>query len=301
MNSEIIIKQNIEKVLKNFDNQPLREAATTLLNTLGYYSKRVGNDDIDSDRFDRLTAAALETANPTDKLCIDDWQSFFQIMQVRDNEINEQITRQPSLFESSAIDEALMTSYMFVAMRLTGDSYTRTQLAHITRFININITQDKQARRPIMVIFRYGGVLTLAIINRRAHNLDPSKQVLEKVTLIKDINLKQPKRAHIDIVSELDLQRLAENEGVRNFDTLHKAWETTLNTEALNRQFYRDLEEWYDWAKAECTFPDSANDMQVIRMITRLLFIWFLKEKGLIPSNLLTCDAAPPPHFTNDK
>ena len=91
MNSEITIRQNIENVLKNLDKRPLREAATTLLNTLGYYSKRVGNDDIDSDRFDRLTAAALETANPTDKLRIDDWQSFFQIMQVADEEINQQI------------------------------------------------------------------------------------------------------------------------------------------------------------------------------------------------------------------
>ena len=40
MNSEII-KKNIEKALNNFDNQPLREAATNLLNTLGYYSNLV--------------------------------------------------------------------------------------------------------------------------------------------------------------------------------------------------------------------------------------------------------------------
>ena len=50
MNSDIITKQNIENALKNFDNQPLRAAATTLLNTLGYYSKRVGNDEIDKEQ-----------------------------------------------------------------------------------------------------------------------------------------------------------------------------------------------------------------------------------------------------------
>ena len=279
MNS-VTIRRNIEAILRNFDQQPIREAATTFLNTLGYHSRRVGNDGIDNDRFERLVGTALETANPSQRLSIDDWQVFHILLQVADDEINEQITGHGSLFESSEIDDALMSSYMFVAVQLAGDSYTRTQLSHITRFIN------RQIRQPIMVIFRYGDVLTLAIINRRQHRRDPSKQVLEKVTLIKDINLNQPKRAHIDIVSELDLQRLAENEGVRNFDTLHKAWEIILNTEALNRQFYRDLEEWYDWAKAECTFPDSANDMQVIRMITRLLFIWFLKEKGLVPDDL---------------
>ena len=292
MNSETI-RHNIEANLQNFDQHPLREAATTFLNTLGYYSKLVGNDGIDNDRFERLIETALETANPSQRLRIDDWQSFYQILQVTDNEINEQITGQPPLFESSAIDEALMTSYMFVAMRLAGDSYTRTQLADITRFININITQDKRARRPIMVIFRYGSVLTLAIINRRAHNLDPSKRVLEKVTFIKDINLDSPKRAHIDIVSDLRLHRLIENEDVRDFDTLHKAWESILNTEPLNRKFYRELYNWYEWAvgEKEVKFPTDEKrvlkkEEHVIRLITRILFIWFIKEKGLVEEDL---------------
>ena len=35
MNLEITIKKNIENALKSFDNQPLREATTTLLSTLG--------------------------------------------------------------------------------------------------------------------------------------------------------------------------------------------------------------------------------------------------------------------------
>ena len=61
-----------------------------------------------------------------------------------------------------------------------------------------------------------------------------------------------------------------------------------LDTEELNKHFYRDLEEWYEWAASEgtCKFPDKENKMQVIRMITRLLFIWFLKEKNLVPSDI---------------
>ena len=287
MNSEVItIKQNIENALKNFDSQPLREAATTLLNTLGYYSKRVGNDAIDSNRFDRLVESALETAKPSDKLRIEEWQSFFQIMQVADEEINQQIDpEQGSLFESTQIDDTLRTSYMFVTVQLTKNTYTRTQLADITRFIN------KAFEKSIMVMFRYGAVLSLAIINRRPNLRNTTKQVLEKVTLIKDINLDSPKRAHIDIVSELHLHRLIENEGVRNFDTLHDAWEGILNTEELNKQFYRKLFAWYEWAVKEATFPTDENrvikpEEHVIRLITRLLFIWFIKEKGLVADAL---------------
>ena len=288
MNSEISVKQEIEKALKKFldEQMPLRDAATHLLNTLGYYSQRVGNDEIDNDRSDRLVESALLTANPTDKLRIDDWDSFCQIMQVTDAEINQQITpEQGNLFESSGIDDMLRTSYMFVAVQLSEDTYTRTQLADITRFIN------KEFQKPIMVIFRYGAVLTLAIINRRPNLRDRTRQVLEKVTLIKDIHLDSPKRAHIDIVSDLYLHRLIENEGVNNFDTLDKAWEGILNTEELNKQFYRKLFTWYEWAVKEATFPTDENrvikpEEHVIRLITRLLFIWFIKEKGLVADEL---------------
>ena len=288
MNSEISVKQEIEKALKKFldEQMPLRDAATHLLNTLGYYSQRVGNDEIDNDRSNRLVKSALLTANPTDKLRIDDWDSFCQIMQVTDAEINQQVTpEQGNLFESSGIDDMLRTSYMFVAVQLSEDTYTRTQLADITRFIN------KEFQKPIMVIFRYGAVLTLAIINRRPNLRDRTKQVLEKVTLIKDIHLDSPKRAHIDIVSDLYLHRLIVNEGVNNFDTLDKAWEGILNTEELNKQFYRKLFTWYEWAVKEATFPTDENrvikpEEHVIRLITRLLFIWFIKEKGLVADEL---------------
>ena len=229
----------------------------------------------------RDAAAARGAQAPPDaldRLRINDWEKFHLIFQLSDDEIN----RGQTLFEPSTFDENLMLSYIFVAVQLRGENWTRTQLADITRFINTRLVV------PIMVMFRYGDVLTLAIINRRWHKRDETKRVLEKVTLIKDINLRNPHRAHLDILAELYLEPLLETEEVRNFDTLHKAWEGVLSTETLNRKFYRELYEWYDWAKSECRFPDGETEQQVIRMITRLLFVWFLKEKGLVPAALFT-------------
>ena len=229
----------------------------------------------------RDAAAARGAQAPPDaldRLRINDWEKFHLIFQLSDDEIN----RQETLFEPSNVDSGLMLSYIFVAVQLRGENWTRTQLADITRFINTQIVV------PIMVMFRYGDVLTLAIINRRWHKRDETKRVLEKVTLIKDINLRNPHRAHLDILAQLHLEPLLETEEVRSFDTLHKAWEGVLSTETLNRKFYRELYEWYDWAKSECRFPDGETEQQVIRMITRLLFVWFLKEKGLVPAALFT-------------
>jgi len=70
------------------------------------------------------------------------------------------------------------------------------------------------------------------------------------------------------------------------------------SVEALTKQFYNDLFNWYTWALDPTTgvyFPNNPNtnaddtkqlDIKLIRLITRLMFVWFIKQKGLVPANL---------------
>jgi len=146
---------------------------------------------------------------------------------------------------------------------------------------------------PAIIFFRYrrddgSMALTLAVIHRRAHKRDVSSDVLERATLIKDIRVAAPHRAHLDILMGLALESLVLDN--RTFDALHRAWQGILDTEALNRRFYTRLFEWFEYAVTTCSFPDDGagdgnSERHVIRMITRLLFIWFLKEKRLVPEN----------------
>ena len=46
------------------------------------------------------------------------------------------------------------------------------------------------------------------MIHRRAHKRDVARDVLERATLIKDIRVADPHRAHLDILSELALTEL---------------------------------------------------------------------------------------------
>ena len=76
-----------------------------------------------------------------------------------------------------------------------------------------------------------------------------------------------------------------------NFDGLLAAWLARLDTEALNKQFYQKLFNWFEWAVAEAKFPTNETrvlkpEEHVIRLITRLLFVWFIKEKGLVEEEL---------------
>ncbi len=61
--------------------------------------------------------------------------------------------------------------------------------------------------------------------------------------------------------------------------------------EALNKEFYDKLYRWYKKAQKQVTFPNDEkmeNHIQtsLIRLLMRLLFIWFIKEKKLINPDL---------------
>ena len=70
------------------------------------------------------------------------------------------------------------------------------------------------------------------------------------------------------------------------------------SVETLTKQFYKDLFEWYQWAiddSTQVTFPnnittedDDRDDVEkkVIRMITRIMFVWFIKQKDLVPNRI---------------
>ena len=180
-----------------------------------------------------------------------------------------------------------MESYLFFAIKLGGDQYSRTKLSQITREMN------KAFDMPAMILFQHGGALTFAVIDRRLNKVDESKDVLLKATLIKDINFADTHRAHIDILSDLSIAELHRVHEFSNFPDLHEAWKKTLDTSELNKQFYKEIANWYFWAVNEVTFPDGAekdkeirNATSVIRLITRLIFVWFIKEKGLVPDAL---------------
>ena len=215
-----------------------------------------------------------------ERALLDEWESIDLLFQLTGDEIS--LSDQATLgFEAGGIDNSIYQSYLFFALKLRGSSYTRTQLSQITREIN------KLTPMPAMIIFQHGRSLTFAVIDRRLHKRDESRDVLEKVTLIKDINLGDPHRAHIDILFDLSHRQRQ----FSNFNALHGAWKEALDTEALNRDFYKELFKWFEWAVSQAKFPTMETKTlspqeHVIRLITRLLFVWFLKEKELIAEGL---------------
>ena len=64
------------------------------------------------------------------------------------------------------------------------------------------------------------------------------------------------------------------------------------SVEVLTKAFYQELSDWHAWAIKEIRFPNDINNDNddakfnhegAIRLITRLIFVWFLKQRHLIP------------------
>ena len=70
------------------------------------------------------------------------------------------------------------------------------------------------------------------------------------------------------------------------------------SVEALTKEFYNELFDWYQRAvdpNSGIYFPNNTEtseddfediDKKIIRLITRLMFVWFIKQKGLVPNRL---------------
>ena len=282
-----LLRQRIEYALKAAPQRDLAQAAEGLLDVLGYRSERrppeqsgrVDDflDDYSADNPDTLTEREFRK----------NAQAVRILFQVTGDEIPARVD-QGSFFETDGFDAGNAQSFMFASVELSESSYARGPYARFTREIN------KRLSMPTVVLFRTaGGRLTLAFVHRRPHKFNPDRDVLGSVSLIREID--PDHRAHLDILAELSINQRIQWMDARNlrhnFDGLLTAWLNALDTQELNKTFYGELFRWFNRAVSSATFPENqpvtlSAEEHVIRLITRLLFVWFVKQKGLIADDL---------------
>ncbi|MYK39825.1 MAG: hypothetical protein F4049_06350, partial [Gemmatimonadetes bacterium] len=288
MSNDSQTKKQIRPALKAIPARDFLSGTKKLLDVLGYRSDRILELSGSVDEF--IQEFQTENQNTqTEKAFRKHVQSVQLIFQVTSEEIAS--TNQPTLrFEADSFDKEQHQSFLFFAVELKEITYTRGQYAQFTREINKRLSQ------PTVVLFRTADHrLTLSFVHRREHKRDPKRDVLGHVSLIREIVPAKTHRAHLDILAELSLSECVEwmdaKKRRHNFDGLLAAWSDKLNTEELNRRFYQELFAWFNRAVKEARFPtDEARTLtaeeHVIRLITRLLFVWFMKEKRLISGDL---------------
>jgi len=233
-NEEIRKKEEIESALAAMIDDDFLETSKDLLEVLGYRSDRTANFPVTVDHFIWRFPARNENTN-TEREFLKNVESVELVFQVSSMEIASD--DQGILFEAPTFDEGYARTFIFFAIELKGSDYPRSKYAQFTREVN------KRFIMPVVVFFRVKDRLTIGFVGHRQHRRDPDRDVLEQVTLIKDIRLDDPHRAHLDILFELSLEEcakwMAAHYEQENFDGLLAAWLARLDTEELNKKFYR--------------------------------------------------------------
>ncbi|WP_456466158.1 Eco57I restriction-modification methylase domain-containing protein [Persephonella sp.] len=93
----------------------------------------------------------------------------------------------------------------------------------------------------------------------------------------------QPNRTFLKQLDEAD------------FTTIEKI-KKAFSLKQLTKEFYNEIQNWYAWAlkqlnEGKASFPGGKNEENLIRLITRIIFVWFLKERKLLPEEIFDEDS----------
>lgn len=174
--------------------------------------------------------------------------------------------------------------FVFACDAYSDSNLTRSAASALTRAFNRIASAN-----PVILLIRQGQYLSLATCERMKYSQEWRQgygERLGKVSILRNINCKNPHRGHQDILVSLG------DKAYYTFEDLYRHWMEVFSSELLTKKFYRELSDWYGWAVQIVKFPNDLrfkdddarfNHEACIRLLTRLIFVWFLKQKHLIP------------------
>ncbi|MGV9008451.1 Eco57I restriction-modification methylase domain-containing protein [Brevundimonas sp.] len=266
----------IDASVRTFAHLPLEAAGRKLLDALGYRSAKTIELDGQPSSFAREIDLDGKLLHPSAYL--DQWREVRFLFQLTNDEIPT-LGRQSSSMLVERYGKSIVDSFVFLAIDLEGETWKRATLAGITRAVNSLFPM------PVIILFRHGQLFSLAASERRQHKRDASRDVQTgRVTIVLNVNTQRPHRGHLTILAKLDWRAMRSRPS--NFGDLYEGWQAALSTKTLNETFYRELANWFFWSRKLITFPAGAGDkpeVPLIRLLTRVIFCWFIKERGLVP------------------
>ena len=179
--------------------------------------------------------------------------------------------------------EGKYSGMMIFAVELHPNStLTRSESAILTRGFN-----RIASAQPVILFIKQGDELALSTCERSAYTQQwRDGEKLGKVSILRGIKCLNPHRGHIDILNSIG------DKTYPNYEELYKHWMEVFSSDLLTKKFYSELSDWYALAVQVARFPNDLttdkddekfNHESCIRLITRLIFVWFLKQKHLIP------------------
>ncbi|MCE5346718.1 MAG: hypothetical protein LLG13_10590 [Bacteroidales bacterium] len=179
---------------------------------------------------------------------------------------------------------------------------TKTDISRLTRALN-----RRSFQRPVVLLLKYENKVSFSAAERGQYKKPGQKgEKVGRISILKDIHFFKVHAGHQRI-----LLQLKADSSIKSFKTLYERWRQVFDLKILNEDFYKRISSWYGRAIKESKFPfryygtlpenkdkkenelqELANQVACIRLLTRIIFVWFLrhKRKGenekLIPKKL---------------
>lgn len=182
---------------------------------------------------------------------------------------------------------------LIFGIELNTHKPNRTQLAEITRLFNREWNYT-----PVTLIFKYNNQIAFANSERLKYKQTWREgEKVGKVSLLKDIDIEHTHTGHLRILQELKIQRSGRN-AILSFSQLYYYWQSVFSISVLNKTFYEEIIKWFNKAIQDIRIPGEQPKSEkhkdfTVRLIARLIFIWFLKELKVVKEDLLL------PEFNN--
>lgn len=274
----------MENVLQKFITEPLFNATEAMLSHLHVNFTAQSKTPLSfAELYSDTTSSSMPHAL---QQVVDKFNSTYLIGAIDEDTLEG---RKSDFDIQKPLDGKYQTMLVFAVDIKPNTPLTRGELAILTRGFNRMASQ-----LPVVVFVKRGDKLSLATCERLEYRQNWREgEKLGKVSILRDINCAHPHRGHLDILKTLG------DKAYPTFDDLYKHWLEIFSNETLTKRFYRELQNWYFAALKVIRFPndisttsdDTAyNSEATIRLITRLIFVWFLKQRNLIPRELFDPD-----------
>jgi REP element-mobilizing transposase RayT len=188
------------------------------------------------------------------------------------------LAEDPILFATAGEDNAFHVVYC----RLESDALLR---GHERPIVNRLTREHPYA----LFVFSNKGRTDWHFLNVKYDEEADKRRLLRRITVRPGEGL----RTAAERMQMLDLETIGPDLFALSPLTIQQRHDDAFDVEKVSKDFYREIANWYFWALKHVTFPknapkeqDGRDHISVIRLITRLIFCWFIREKGLIPDVL---------------
>ena len=199
-------------------------------------------------------------------------------------------------YDAASFEEACDNADRYEQMMVFAVDFKRNEKINRTEMATLTRTLNRASKScPVVLVCRYadedGTRFALSLCERTAYKQSGhTGEKAGKVNILRGINPEKPHTGHVHILENMRLEKRD-----KTFGALYDKWFSVFDNDVLTNQFYKELQDWFFWAVKHVHFPNDIDDVtddkkynpqNVIRLITRLIFIWFLRQKGLVPKEL---------------